>query len=97
MSEENELGVESIDEYINRRQHSWAGAVARMPFDRLPRKMLTSWVCARRPVGAPQFTYARGLHKALDKTGIDRSSWHQKAQDPASWRTLIGQHSPAST
>ena len=93
----SQLGVETIDEYISRRQLSWAGAVARMPFDRLPRRMISSWVCARRPVGAPQFTYARGLHKALDKMGIDRSSWHQKAQDPAGWRALIGQHTPAST
>ena len=59
------LGLESIDEYIGRRQLSWAGHVARMSFDRLPRKLLSSWVAAPRPPGAPQFTYARGLHKAL--------------------------------
>ena len=86
--------LESIDEYISRRQLSWAGTVARMPFDRLPRKMLSSWVRAPRPIGAPQFTYARGLHKALTKKEIGRDSWHQKAQDPASWRALIGQHTP---
>lgn len=88
------LNLESIDEYISRRQLSWAGTVARMPFCRLPRKMLSSWVCAPRPIGAPQFTYARGLHKALAKKDIERASWHQKAQDPASWRALIGQHTP---
>ena len=86
------LNLESIDEYTSRRQLSWAGTVARMPFSRHPRKMLSSWVCAPRPIGAPQFTYARGLHKALAKKDIERASWHQKAQDHASWRALIGQH-----
>ena len=35
------------------------------------------------------FTYARGLHKALDRLGIDRLSWHESAQDRGQWRTMI--------
>ena len=31
-----------------------------------------SWVRHPRPTGAPQFTYACGLHKALGRLGIDR-------------------------
>ena len=89
------LGLESIDEYIGRRQLSWAGHVARMSFDRLPRKLLSSWVAAPRPPGAPQFTYARGLHKALRKKSIDIATWHQLAQDQVGWRALIGQHTPS--
>ena len=84
------LNLESIDKYVGMRQLSWAGHVARMPFDRLPRKLLSSWARSPRPPGAPQFTYARGLHKALTKCDIDKSSWHQLAQDLPSWRALIG-------
>ena len=97
ISLQKRLEVKSIDEYIGRRQLSWAGAVSRMPFSRLPRRMLSSWVCAPRPLGAPQFTYARGLHKALAKKEIERSEWHKLAQDRSSWRTLIGQHEPGAT
>ena len=75
------LGLQTIDVYISRRQLGWAGHLARMPFERLPRKMLSSWVRADRPIGAPQFTYARGLLKALGKAGIDSKTWHQLAQD----------------
>ena len=91
-----QMGVRTIDEYITRRQLSWAGTVARMSFDRLPRKMLSSWVFTPRPPGAPQFTYARGLHKALAKAQIPRDSWHAQAQDRASWRLPIGQDSTPS-
>ena len=86
------LEVHTIDEYISRRQLSWAGSVARMPFERLPRRLLSSWVRSPRPIGAPQFTYARGLYKALDKKGISRSTWHRQAQDPSDWRSTIGMH-----
>ena len=56
------LDLKSIDCYITRRQLAcWAGHVARMSFDRLPRKMLSYWVASKRPKGAPKFTYGRGL------------------------------------
>ena len=83
------LQIESIDTYIARRQARWAGHVARMDMGRLPRKMLSSWVRHPRPIGAPQFTYARGLHKALAVHGIDRASWHELAQDREQWRITI--------
>ena len=37
------MGIDSIDTYIYRRQLRWLGHVARMDFDRLPRRM-----CCRR-------------------------------------------------
>ena len=56
------LKLRKIDYYITKRRLPWAGDVARIDFDRLPRKMLSSWVCTKRPSGAPEFTYGHGLY-----------------------------------
>jgi hypothetical protein len=50
------LGVGSVDSYYNCRLLRWAGHVARMPMDRMPRKLLTGWVEHARPAGCPQMT-----------------------------------------
>ena len=79
----NRLSVKSVDTYIYRRQLQWAGHVIRMPWSRLPRKMLSSWVRSKRPIGAPKFTYGRSLYKALKKADIDVDFWHELAMDRA--------------
>ena len=82
------VGVQSIDTYVTRHQLRWAGHVARMPPHRLPRKMLSSWVRAKRPRGAPQLTYGRMLRKSLKKLQIDPDSWSTIAQNRTEWRLL---------
>ena len=91
-----ELGLESIDFYIARRQLRWAGHVARMPFDRLPRRMLSSWVASKRPTGAPTMTYGRTLKKALKKFDIDIDTWHERAQDRGWWQETLRLGRPAT-
>ena len=81
--------LQPIDSYISKRQLRWAGHVARMPNDRLPRKMLSCWVNNKRPRGAPQMTYGRSLKKSLKKAKIPSTNWHELAQDRAKWRELI--------
>ena len=66
-----ELGLQSIDYYISKRQLGWLGHVSRMDFCRTPRRMLSSWVNHKRPKGCPNMTYGRGVTKALRKFGID--------------------------
>ena len=83
------IGLRTADAYVTRRQLRWAGHVARMDFSRLPRKLLSSWVRAKRPHGSPQFTYGRGLRKALRKAQIDMDAWAGLAQDRSSWRDKI--------
>ena len=79
-------GILPIDVYITRHQLRWAGHVARMPFHRLPRKMLSSWVRAKRPRGSPQFTYGRMLRKAMKKVGIDTQRWNILASNRELWK-----------
>jgi hypothetical protein len=84
-----ELGLESIDVYVKRRLLRFVGHIALMPFDRTPRRMLSSWVAAPRPSGGQLMTYGRSVFKALDAFGIDHSSWSTLAQDRAAWRGAI--------
>ena len=75
------LGLKSIDCYVTRRQLAWAGHVVRMSFDRLQRKMLSSWVVSKRPRDSPKFTYGWGLMKSLKNTNVAKCSWHDLAND----------------
>jgi len=56
-----------MDYYVTNRQLSWTYRTN----VRLPKKLLSSWVCNRRPKGAPGFTYGCGVMKALKKAGVD--------------------------
>ena len=86
---EREMGMETINTYVNRRQARWLGHVARMPFDRLLRKMLSSWVAAPRQPGGQLMTYGRSIHKSLDSFGIEFKTWPQLAADHPAWRDAI--------
>ena len=86
------LGVGSFDSYYNRRLLRWAGHVARMPMDRMPRKLLTGWVEHARPVGCPKMTWGRTLNKALKSYDIptDFGQWSILAADRRVWQQRIG-------
>ena len=83
------LGLKTIDCYLTRRKLAWAGYVARMTFDRLPRKMLSSWVVSKRPRRAPRFTYGRRLEKAMKKADIPTENWFELASDKNWWRCIL--------
>ena len=83
------LELDSIDNYVYRRQLRWVGHVSRMPFDRLPRRMLSSWVAAKRPSGGQLMTYGRSVYKALDNFGISRETWPALAADRVAWLGAI--------
>ena len=83
------LSFNSIDTYVCRQQLRWAGHVIRMPWSRLPRKIMSCWVRSKRPRGAPRFTYGRSLVKCMKKVDIDPVDWHVLAMDRLSWRRLL--------
>ena len=83
------LHLKPADAYVTKRQLQWAGHVIRMGYERLPRKMLTSWVAEKRPVGCPYFTYGRSLYKALSKAHIPRANWAALASNRDEWRENI--------
>ena len=76
---ETELGLDSMDKYIARRQLRWLGHVSRMPFDRLPRRLLSSWIPYKRTRGAPEMTFGKTMIKALKTYDIDPKHWPARA------------------
>ena len=80
-----------MDVYIWYRQLRWAGHVARMGHERLPRKFLTSWVRHPRPHGRPQFTYGHSLNKTLARAGFpsEFKEWTELAQNRELWRARV--------
>ena len=85
------LGLTSIDDQITNNILRWAGHVMRMGEERMPRKLITSWVRNPRPRGCPQFTYGRGLYKAMKKKQIDKETWFEMTQQRDVWREMIMQ------
>ena len=43
----------------------------------------------KRPRGAPQFTYGRGIYKALRKLKIALDNWPMLAMDRVAWRDML--------
>ena len=80
-----QLHIKSIEFYVFNRQLSWLGHIGRMSFDRLPRKLLSCWVFNKRLRGSPEFTYGRGVYKALKWFDIEKESWFDRGE----WRILI--------
>lgn len=83
------VGLESIETYIYRQQLRWIGHVSRMDWDRLPRKMLSSWVVSKRPRGCPKMTYGRSIRKCMSKCGINVDNWFVMAGNRLEWNAMI--------
>ncbi len=64
------LGVGSFYSYYNRRLLRFPGHVARIPPDRMPRKLLTGWIEHFWPVVYAQMTWVHTLKKALKSTDL---------------------------
>ena len=92
---EQNIGTDSIDFHITRRQLRWAGHVSRMPWHRTPRRMMSSWVANKRPIGAPNMTYGRTLVKAMKKFEINPKTWHELAADKELWKESLRLGRPA--
>ena len=81
--------LDSADFHVAQRQLRWLGHVARMDFDRLPRRMLSAWTPHKRPIGAPQLTYGRAMVKAMAVFDLEPTRWHELAADRAAWAAML--------
>ena len=80
-----------MDYYFHCRILRWAGHVSRMPFRRLPRKLLTCWLTEPRLAASPQMTWGESLENALIAKNIpvEFSKWSKLAADRPKWRELL--------
>jgi len=86
---EKRMCMPDIATSLSRRRVQWAGHVLRMGKERLPRRMLTSWILTARPRGRPHLTFAQGLVKDLAYAGLNTSNWGVLAADSRAWRTTL--------
>ena len=68
----------------------WSGHVARMPDQRLPKKVLYAELKeGKRSQGGHKKRYKDILKASLKEFNIPTESWEQAAQDRTKWRCLI--------
>ena len=60
-----------------------------MSFERIPRKLISSWVGANSPACGVEMTYGRALGKALYYANLYRGKWYEIAQDRSKWAGMI--------
>jgi hypothetical protein len=85
---EKRLRTKNILSILESRRLQWLGHVYRMPEERLPRRLLSSWVMQPRPKGRPPLTYAHGICKDLKSHGLE-NSWGVLAKDRIAWRAKV--------
>jgi len=83
------IRLRNIETYVCRRQLQWAGHVARMGMDRLPRRFMSAWCGRPRPPGRPEMTYGATLGAALGFAGVEVDGWMDLAQDRVGWKQVI--------
>jgi len=84
--------------FLTRRNLRWIGKLARMPMNRLPRRLLAAWVQNPRKRGRPQAnlrnTMIDSLQQALQDQISDQaplSEWIDTARDTKLWNDIIDQ------
>ena len=84
-------GVFSLEHYLASRTLLWAGHVARMPKNRLPKRLMLSWIREPRVAGGQEMTYGRSLQRHLDHFDLPAkfTEWAHLAQDRAGWHKLV--------
>ena len=81
-------GVFSLEHYLPIRTLFWAGHLARMHKNRLPKRLIVlSWIPEPRVAGGQEMTYGRSLQRHLAHFQFPTAftEWAPLAQDRAGW------------
>ena len=83
---------ECIDQMVKRRRLEWLGHIARMPDNRIPKKVFFGWLQQPRPQGGPRRRWKDIIRQDLKDIGIDEGQWYNEAvTSRESWRALCRQ------
>jgi hypothetical protein len=84
--------------FLTRRNLRWIGKIARMPMNRLPRRLLAAWVQNKRKAGRPQNTLRNTMIDSLQQVLGDQvsehaplSEWIETAKDEILWKDIVDQ------
>ncbi len=84
-------GVFSLEHYLASRTLLCAGHVVRMHKNRLPKRLMLSWIPEPRVAGGQEMTNGRSLQRQLAHFNLPTAftKWAPLAQDRASLRKLV--------
>ena len=82
------IRLETLDFYVELRQLRWAGHVARMGYERTPRKFLTSWVAHPRATSV----HVRTLAELDTQTRGPANGLQEMERDGAEPRSVARAH-----
>ena len=89
-------GIPSIHTLLQKTEVRWAGLVALMSDDRLPKQLLYGELCYdKRSVGGQKKRSKDTLKNTITSFNIDVTNWEVCAQDRPLWRSMI--HTGART
>jgi len=89
-------GLPSIHTLLKKSQLRWAGHVARMPDNRLPKKLLFGELQhGKRSLGGPKKRYKDTLKGSLKSFNLNPDTWELAAQNRNEWRAAL--HNGAKT
>ena len=74
---------------IKRRRLEWLSHIARMPDNRIPRKVLFGWLQQPRPQGGPRRRWKDIIRQDLKDINVNEGQWYNEAVTSRdSWRAL---------
>ena len=83
-------GVPDIEMIVRKMQLRWAGHVARMSDDRIPKQLLFGELTiGTRTVGRPLLRWKDSLKDTLKQSNISTTHWQDTATDRSAWRRSI--------
>ena len=83
-------GVPDIEMIVRKMQLWWAGHVARMSDDRIPKQLLFGELTTgTRTVGRPLLRWKDSLKDTLKQSNISTTQWQDTATDRSTWRRSV--------
>ena len=83
-------GVPDIEMIVRKMQLRWAGHVARMSDNRIPKQLLFGELTiGTRTVGRPLLRWKDSLKDTLKQSNISTTHWQDTATDRRAWRRSI--------
>ena len=83
-------GVPDVEMIVRKMQLRWAGHVARMSDDRIPKQLLFGELTiGTRTVGRPLLRWKDSLKDTLKQSNISTTHWQDTATDRSAWRRSI--------